>query len=231
MPRTAIAGEAEVVAEAPDLPRGDVTPERAGYLRRAVAEARRNERPIGWPASGGNERRVTASNTQQGAVDARRRNEASARHGTNDIDLEPRLVEQRELRLDRRAGELLGGLSLHHEHAIVGRACRVQQLPDDRGRDPVRHVRDDAVRARWQRKRQEVCQLARDIRRVREPFAQRRVEPPVPFDGDDAKPGLSQRCGEHAVSCARLDDGVSRREREPAHERARDMRIAQEVLG
>ncbi len=171
-----------------------------------------------------------APDPQQGALHARRRREVAASDAAGDADLEPGLVQERELRLTRCAGEFLGGFSLHDEHRFVRRARGVQQLAHDGGGDAVGHVRDDAVRGRWQRERQEVRVSRRDVRAAREPLAQNAEEPFVLLDGDHAEVGVRKRLRELAVSRTRFDDKRARWERQPPHEGAGDRGIAQEVL-
>ena len=119
--------ESEITCQSFQLRCCDIRAKSTRHLRRTMGERFRDERAICGRACRRDERQIAATQKQQRTLDARRRHEVAPWHRASDGDLEVRFPEQREQRLTRRSGELLGGLALNDERRAIRRMCGVQQ--------------------------------------------------------------------------------------------------------
>lgn len=224
-----VRAEAEVVREPSRLARRDVGAQRERDVAAAVTEAGADERAVGRHVLGREERALAPDQTEDDALDARRRREVAPAQGSLDAELPRWLVEQREERLMRSAGELPGRLALDDEQGCIRRARGVQQAAHQRRGDGVRDVRDDAPRRAWQRARERVAEHARDVRVAGEPVVEDREEMRVLLDRLHSIAGGGERPREGAVAGARLEDEAAGREAGRTRDRAGGA-VAQEVL-
>ena len=144
--RGARAREADIARKPLYLPRREVASQPVRDVGRAVSKAVLDERTIDVCARAREYRRLASPHLQQRARDARHGHEVASRNDAIDGDLEPRLVQERELRLARNTCKLLRRLPLDDEAGDIGWPRGVQQLAQNGGCDAVRHISGNAVR-------------------------------------------------------------------------------------
>jgi len=195
---------------------------------RRRAEATPHERAPCAAIAGADERRLSPPHGQQCALDGRRGLEVGAAQPSRDRDLPGRLLQEREHRLARRAGELLRRLALHDQHRFLGGAR--EDASHERGRDRVRDVRHDRAHVARPGDVERVGVVALDVRAADEARPQGAEEPHVLLDRDHVETGVGERRGERAAARAEVEDQRPRPLPHLRDDRAGDPRVAQEVL-
>src|SRR5438477_7741616 len=131
--------EADVGGEPADLAVRQRPSQRARD-RPATSEARSDEVAVERCALAPNQWVQSLLDAKKRTLDARRRHERRTRHVADDRHVEPGFVQQRELRFEWRAGELLRGLALDDEKRVDRRRMCREKLADEGRRYGVRHI-------------------------------------------------------------------------------------------
>ena len=116
--------ESKIATESTNLPAREARSQAARDRVASSTERGRHEAPIRVGLGCVDERPDASSDPQDDGVHLWTRMEIGALEPAHDLDLPPRLQLQRPLGLggERRSGESLGGLTLHDQPDVVGRA-------------------------------------------------------------------------------------------------------------
>ncbi len=147
---------------------------------------------------------------QEGGVHTRHRGEICAWELLGDREGEPRLRQDRILRLARRAGEPLCRFALQDEIGGAGRGAGREQLRHDRCRDREGQVGNDGVLPQGERVVEEIRMDDMEIRPCTKLRPQVRAERRVYLDGNDLPHPPHQCAREDASPRTDLVDEVIR---------------------
>jgi hypothetical protein len=171
-------------------------------------------------------------------VDVRRRPEHLARDATHPLRVGVEEDADRDGTVRLGSGcseETVGDLALHHHDELRDRRDPVEDIDHQRDGHAVWEVRDEAP-AVPSHDRSECRHVRRveafeaDVGTLADRFAERGQQRTVQLDGDDVAPGVGQRERQRAEPRTDLEDGVAGADAGIEDDRAREVRIGEEVL-
>ena len=201
--------------------------------RAAVAtEATPDEAPVVHGLVSVHKRSQPAGEPERDDVDAGRGIEVGTPKAPRDLDLPPRLEEQRGQRLPGTgtAGEPSGRFTLDHQIGVLRRSIGLDEPPDDGGGPIERNVPEDLVGDIGQSKTQEVglddCDAAVAYEALAKSFRQRAVN----LDRHNLTAATGQFPGQNTPTWPDLDDQIASFDWSLSDQASRKRPAPQEVL-